>query len=344
VIENFWAWEYYWEYQCPRCENWHPALDYLEYTSEHPYIQRPEWEKEKMGLSTESFIDRSQTTESLIATIEEDAITDEEIGASWDTKVEDWDKRYDEYGDRNRKYQSDPVLFKFLPSPTRRGAGGEVEGLTILDAGCGAGYLCRLLAKWGAKMVGVENSRRFYEMALEYERKEPLGIIYHHGTISSMPYLQDESFDAIVSNYVLMDCRDYKGAVKEFARALKQGGIAVVVISHPCFNTTPVSGGHKWIKIPLDTQRREERTGWVVDNYFLRCCFEESWGNFKTPFISFHRPLTDYYQTFRENGFSVTDLEEPSVSEWGMQELPAHLVKYMLRIPWSIAFRLRKEN
>jgi ubiquinone/menaquinone biosynthesis C-methylase UbiE len=193
-------------------------------------------------------------------------------------------------------------------------------------------------------MVGVENSRRFYEMALEYERKEPLGIIYHHGTISSMPYLQDESFDAIVSNYVLMDCRDYKGAVKEFARALKQGGIAVVVISHPCFNTTPVSGGHKWIKIPLDTQRREERTGWVVDNYFLRCCFEESWGNFKTPFISFHRPLTDYYQTFRENGFSVTDLEEPSVSEWGMQELPAHLVKYMLRIPWSIAFRLRKEN
>lgn len=193
-------------------------------------------------------------------------------------------------------------------------------------------------------MVGVENSRRFYEMALEYERKEPLGIIYHHGMISSMPYLQDESFDAIVSNYVLMDCRDYKDAVKEFARILKPAGIAVVVISHPCFNTMPVSGGHRWIRIPPDTQRREERAGWVVDNYFLRCCFEESWGNFKTPFISFHRTLTDYYQAFRENDFSVTDLEEPSVSKLGIQELPAHYVKHLSRIPWSIAFRLRKES
>jgi len=333
VIESFWAWEYYWAYQCPCCESWHPALDYLEYTGRHPYVQRPEWEKEKVGLSTELFLDRTRTWQPFFVPIEEDTITDEKIGVSWDTKAEDWDKRYDEYGDRNRKYQSDPVLFKFL---------SEVEGLTILDAGCGAGYLCRLLTKRGAKMVGVENSRRFYEMALEYERKEPLGVIYHHGTISSIPYLQDESFDALVSNYVLMDCRDYKSAVKEFARVLKPDGIAVVVISHPCFSTAPASTGYRWIIIPFDTQRREERAGWVVDNYFLRCRFEESWGGFETPFIAFHRTLTDYYQTFQKNGFSVTDLEEPSVSELGMQELPAHYVKHLLRIPWSIAFKLRK--
>jgi len=49
-----------------------------------------------------------------------------------------------------------------------------------------------------------------------------------------------------------------------------------------------------------------------------------------------------HVQTFRKNRFSVTDLEKPSVSELGMQELPAHLVKYMLRIPWSIVFQLRK--
>jgi len=329
VIENFWAWEYYWEYQCPYCENWHPALDYLEYTGEHPYVQRPEWEKEKVGLSRELFLDRAQTVKPFFVPIEEDAITDEEIGVSWDTKAEDWDRKYDEYGDRNRKYQSDRVLFKFL---------GNVEGLTILDAGSGTGYLCRLLAKRGAKMVGVENSLRFYEIALEYERKEPLGVIYHHGTISSMPYLQNESFDAIVSNYVLMDCRDYEGAVQEFSRVIKPSGVAVVVVSHPCFSIP----GWWWVSTPLDTQRREERVGRVVDNYFLRGRFEESWGDFKTPFIGFHHTLTDYYQTFRKNGFSVTNLEEPSVSELGMQELSAYYVKHLLRIPWSIAFQLRK--
>lgn len=332
IVKSFWAWEYYWEYRCPHCGNWHPALDYLEYTNKHPYFLIPKWEDGKVGLSKKRYLDRSQTMRSVIVPIDEDDSTDEAIGISWDTKVEDWDERYDEFGDRNRRYQSDPVLFKFL---------GEVDGLTILDARCGAGYLSRLLTKRGAKMVGVENSQRFYEMALDYERNEPLGITYHHGTISSMPYLENGTFDAIVSNYVLMDCQNYKEAVKEFARILKPGGLAVVAISHPCFNTP--SSGKRWVKIPADTQRREERAGRIVDHYFLRCRFEEYWGNFKTPFITFHRPLTDYYQAFLENEFVVTNLEEPSVSKLGKQELPAHRVKYLLRIPWSIVFQLRKK-
>lgn len=50
-----------------------------------------------------------------------------------------------------------------------------------------------------------------------------------------MRFLGDATFDKAVSNYVLMDIRDYEGALIEVARVLKPGGTFVVVISHPAF-------------------------------------------------------------------------------------------------------------
>ncbi len=330
VVKDFWDWGYYWEYRCPSCGCWHPSLDYLEYDGGHPYVQQSGWERERRGLSEETSIVLVWPGQEGAVPAREDAVTDEEIARSWDSKAEQWDSRYDEYGDRNRKYQSDPVLFSLL---------GSVEGLKVLDAGCGNGYLCRLLAKRGARVVGVELSKSFYELALRREEGEPLGIRYHNGTVSDMPCIEDESIDVVVSNYVLMDCRDYEGAIREFSRVLKPGGVVVVVISHPCFGTPPV---HGWVRVPPDTRRREERVGWMVDRYFARGHYKEIWGGFDTPFISFHRTLSDYYQAFQKHGFIVTDLVEPSISELGRNELPPGMVEHALRIPWSVVFKLRK--
>ena len=52
-------------------------------------------------------------------------------------------------GDLTRKYLLNPAIFALL---------GDVRGKIILDAGCGQGYLCRLLAKKGAHVTGIEPS------------------------------------------------------------------------------------------------------------------------------------------------------------------------------------------
>lgn len=57
-------------------------------------------------------------------------------------------------------------------------------------------------------MVAVENATRFHEMALSYERQEPLGIRFHHASIACMAFLADARFDAVVADYVLMDVLD----------------------------------------------------------------------------------------------------------------------------------------
>jgi ubiquinone/menaquinone biosynthesis C-methylase UbiE len=315
VLAEFWAWEYYYAFHCPHCGGL------------HPYQRYPGWEAERRHLWPEPRLRREALAPPTV--LSADLLTDADVAASWDAKAELWDRRYDEEGDPNRKYQSDEVLFRLL---------GEVAGQRILDAGCGQGYLSRILARQGATVVGVENSTRFYELALIYHEEEPLDITYYCGSISDMPYLVNASFDTAVCNYVLMDVLDYEGAVTELARLLKPGGVAVVVISHPCFHT-PGSG---WLRIPPDSLRREERVRWMVDRYFSRGVWRESWGPFDTPFIGFHRTLSDYYRTFQAAGLHITHLEEPSVTARGEAELPAHYVWHLKRIPYSVAFRLER--
>ncbi len=327
VPTDFWAWTYYFAFRCPLCNGLHPALDRAEFLNQHPYQLYPEWEAERRHLWPERSLPRQVLSPPSVASLDE--LTDLDVGASWDAKAEVWDSRYDEEGDRNRKYQSDEVLFGLL---------GEVDGRRVLDAGSGQGYLCRILARRGATVVGVEISARFYEMARAYQTDEPLDIVYHRRSISDMPFLDEDSFDAIVSNYVLMDVRDYEGAIEEFARVLRPGGVVVIVISHPCFHTP----GSAWLRVPPDSLRREERVRWMVDGYFYQGAWFNRWGPFDTAFIGFHRTLSEYHRAFQAAGLRVTALEEPSVTARGEAELPLHHVRHLKRIPYSIVFRLER--
>ena len=73
----------------------------------------------------------------------------------------------------------------------------DVAGKRILDAGCGNGYLCRMLAWRGAKVVGVDLAPSRIEMA---RCREPeVSIEYRIGSIAHMPFLADDSFEAVVS-------------------------------------------------------------------------------------------------------------------------------------------------
>lgn len=56
--------------------------------------------------------------------------------------ADDWRIQVGDDGDNNRLLNFDPVLWAFA---------GDVNGFTVLDAGCGAGYLSKKLHDRGAK-------------------------------------------------------------------------------------------------------------------------------------------------------------------------------------------------
>lgn len=80
-----------------------------------------------------------------------------------------------------------------------------------------------------------------------------------------------------------------------------------------------------------------------MDQYFRRGTWQLHWHPFDTPFVVFHRTLSDYYGTFQGAGLRVTDLKEPSVTARGERELAPYHARHLKRIPYSVAFRLQRE-
>jgi SAM-dependent methyltransferase len=250
------------------------------------------------------------------------------VGGAWDRFADEWDNRYTNLGDRNRQYIIDPAILNIL---------GRVKGKRILDAGCGNGYLCRLLSTKGAKVTGVDVSKRFIEIAEHREKQKSLNIQYHVGSLCNLSMFANEIFDAIVSNIVLCDLQNLNQAIQELYRVLKKEGKLVFSIMHPCFSSTSIKG---WVKKPVDSNRREDWLYWKVDRYFDRSVEEWRLYDFSSVY-GFHRPLSDYITLLIKNGFNITDFEEPVPKKEDIDEHYREL-NDADRIPWFLVIGAKK--
>jgi len=199
-------------------------------------------------------------------------LTDQEIEAFGDT------------GDFYRQYLLNPVLLKLL---------GDLKGKTILDAGCGTGYLSRILAKKGAKMVGVEPADVLFKYSVAKEQADPLGIKYLQQDLSKF-HLQ-QKFDVVVSNMVFMDIPEYEKAIDNCIASLKSQGAFIFSLSHPCFE----DAGDEWEKNKQVTVRE------YLKEYQVK----------RHRAYSFHRPLSAYINLVIERGCQIVKMIEPKLDE-----------------------------
>jgi len=102
----------------------------------------------------------------------------------------------------------------------------------VLDAGCGIGGSSRLLAEqFGCRVTGIDladtfiNAANFLTACTAQNNQVDFqsNIIFKQGSILDLPF-DNNSFDAILCQHVLMDIKDKSVAVKEFFRVLKPGG------------------------------------------------------------------------------------------------------------------------
>jgi ubiquinone/menaquinone biosynthesis C-methylase UbiE len=162
------------------------------------------------------------------------------------------------------------------------------------------------------------------------------GIDFRVDSCSELTTLGDEHFDLLIANYVLMDTPDLRGTMRAFNRVLKAGGAAVLVFSHPCFpqGGARVSGDGEGVCYY-----------WSFPYFEQRKCTDSPWGHFKSEFIWFHRPLSDYWKAFTAADFVVVAFEEPRLTEdrYHLAENERKLVNSKTR-PYSVAFKLQKQH
>jgi SAM-dependent methyltransferase len=99
----------------------------------------------------------------------------------------------------------------------------DVDGLDVVELGCGTAYVSAWLARRGARPVGLDNSGRQLTTALSMQREFGSRFPLVHGDAERAP-LRDASFDLAISEYgAAIWCDPYRW-IPEAARLLRPGG------------------------------------------------------------------------------------------------------------------------
>jgi SAM-dependent methyltransferase len=101
-----------------------------------------------------------------------------------------------------------------------------VDGLDVVELGCGTAYVAAWLARRGARVVGVDPTPAQLETARELQRETGLEFPLVLAGAEQVP-LPDASFDLAVSEYGASIWADPYLWVPEAARLLRPGGLLV---------------------------------------------------------------------------------------------------------------------
>lgn len=251
-----------------------------------------------------------------------------------DSVRHEWDHAADAYasGQTNGR---DYYRFEFFgPEHTR--LCGSVDGLRILDLGCGSGYFAREMAMRGAKVTGVDISPRMIEHAVRTESAEPLGIDYHVCDAARIDDVADTAaFDMVTSCLALQDMPDIPGVLAQVRRVLKAEGRLVASITHPCSDT------------PFRVWERDEAGGkkWLcIDRYFDRGPLRYAWKGWAYEFTtaSMHATLADWFAWFGDAGLVLEKLEEPQPTAEALEKRPD--LEDAARVPYYLMVSLRRST
>ncbi len=175
----------------------------------------------------------------------------------------------------------------------------SVEGLDVVELGCGTAYLSAWLARRGARPVGVDVTPAQLETARAMQQRFGLEFPLVEASAEAVP-LPDASFDLAVSEYGASIWADPYLWVPEAARLLRPGGELVFL-------------GNGTLAILTAPEDEKPPARELLRPYFGMHRFE--WAD--TGSVEFHLGYGDWIRLLRRSGFEVVDLVELQAQESG---------------------------
>lgn len=177
-----------------------------------------------------------------------------------------------------------PAIDELLPS---------LEGLTVLDLGCGDGSRACEYARRGAnKVLAVDPSERMLAAAQPHE------LVTYRQEFAEDLRLPAGSIDVVVASLSLHYVEDLCGLLERAAAWLRPGGLIIASFEHPIVSCM---SEHAWC---------EPGDHWPVDAYGAEGPRVSTW--FVDGVVKYHRTTASLVNAFLSAGLALTGFMEPS--------------------------------
>lgn len=207
---------------------------------------------------------------------------------TWDS-IADWYTTFVRSGSPMHRFARD-ILLAHLPE--------SLDGLPVLDVGCGEGLITRALATRGGQAVGVDPTAALVEYA---RAEDPGGATYRLDDGACLATVETASIDWVTAGLSLNNIADLDAAIASARRVLKPGGRLVFTVPHPCFDA-PRSAA-------LDLSGSARR---VVGDYLAEGLWRTTSPGSVRRAGNYHRTLSTYVKVVSSHDFILDVLDEPA--------------------------------
>lgn len=204
------------------------------------------------------------------------------LARSWVANAAGWTEAVREGRIESRRLATDAAIVEAVL---------EMAPRSVLDVGCGEGWLARALAERGVEVVGVDASAPLVAAA---RGRGGAFRVASYAEIAADPLSLGAGFDAAVFNFALLDA-EVAPVLRGVRRTLAPGGALLVQTVHP------------WVA---------RGDGPYVDGWRTET-FAGFGAAFPEPMPWYYRTLGSWVTALRESGYALRSLREPAHPETG---------------------------
>jgi len=159
-------------------------------------------------------------------------------------EIEKFSKIAEEWWNPNGKFKSlhkfNPIRIKYIKENIVadlkiKNKLKPLNGIHILDIGCGGGLLSEPMARLGAKVVGIDASNQNIKVAKHHLKKSKLNIKYLN--TSPEKFKTNKKFDVILNMEIVEHVEDINFFIEQSSKFLKKSGIMFIATLNQTLNS-----------------------------------------------------------------------------------------------------------